>query len=195
MKKKYSFTIEDGKLISISINEHSYSDPDKIFDPQEQDRVEQVAKILAEPSKKETSTMEKIVPLIFLGVTILLGAIFLISSFIIARNMAREKTAEATVVGLMNQKNSEGNTYSHPVVEFTTPDETVQTVTLSEGSWPPAYVVGQPVTVRYNPKDINEATVQSIGNLSARWTLPMIIGFLTAAFIGANFLIRWIMKQ
>jgi hypothetical protein len=196
MKKKYAFTIDGRKVLSINIDGLTYDDPEKIPDPFEQHRVEEAIKILTEPTLEEkVDATTKIVFSIFLGVTILMAAIFLISSFIIGRNMAREKTAEATVVGLMNRKNYEGNTYSYPVVEFTLPDASVQTVTLSEGSWPPAYVVGQPVTVRYNPERINDADVQSAGNIIARWTLPIIMALLTAAFTGALFFIRWIMKQ
>jgi hypothetical protein len=196
MKKKYGFTFDGRKVLSIDINENTFNNLEKITDPKEHDRVKQAIKILTEPTmEEEVSSMSKIVPLIFLGVTILLGAIFLISSFVIARNMAREKTAEATVVGLMNRKDYQGNTYSYPVVEFTMPDNSVQTVTLGEGHWPPAYVVGQPLTVRYNPQNINAATIQSFGSLTERWTLPIIMATITAAFTGALFFIQWIMKQ
>jgi hypothetical protein len=196
MKKKYGFTIDGKKVLSIDIDGKTYKNTDDIPDALEQSRVEDALKVLTKPGlKEEVDATSNVVFFIFLGVTILLGAIFLISTFIIGRNMAREKTAEATVVGLMNRKNSEGNTYSYPVVEFTLPDESVQTVTLPEGSWPPAYVVGQPVTVRYNPKDINGATVQSATNITTRFTLPIILAILTAAFTGALFFIRWILKQ
>jgi hypothetical protein len=129
---------------------------------------------------------------VFLGVAALMFLIFGISGFLAAQRMGREQRAQGTVVELIEQEDSEGDMLYYPVVAYNLPGYGILTVRLPEGSWPPAYEVGEVVTVRYDPLDPREARVQSVMGLLGLWILPLISGVLGAAFLGAVLLVRWI---
>jgi hypothetical protein len=67
------------------------------------------------------------------------------------RDRGREESAQGQVVDMTERRAENGNQFSFPVVEFILPDETVQTVQLAQGSWPPAYEVGD-VATKFNFK-------------------------------------------
>ena len=85
--------------------------------------------------------------------------------------------APAVVTGLSQSEsyNSSTSTYSTtycPFVEYTTTDGETIEVNLNECSSPPAYEVGDPVEVYYNPEDPQQAilkggTLQIVGNIFA----------------------------
>jgi hypothetical protein len=72
-----------------------------------------------------------------------------------------------------------------PVVEFRAKDGKRRRVQLSEGSFPPAYEVGDEVTVLYEPEHPLEARIKSGGSTALMWILPGITGILGLAFLGA----------
>lgn len=85
--------------------------------------------------------------------------------------------------------------FYYPMVAFNLPDGRRRTVQIAEGSWPPAYEVGQAVTVAYNPDQPRNARIQSLGGTIGLWTVSIITGVLGVAFALATLLARWILKQ
>lgn len=92
----------------------------------------------------------------------------------------QSREAEGKVVDLETHGSS-GERYYHPVVEFATPEGERYRFVSSFGSRPPAYDVGETVTVLYPQGSPREAKIKSFGSL---W-----LGTTIAAGIGAIFLI------
>jgi hypothetical protein len=81
------------------------------------------------------------------------------------------------------------------VVEFSPAGGSPKIVQMPEGSWPPAYEIGDPVTVLYDPQQPLNARVKSTSGTVSLWIWTMVTGILAAAFIGATFLARWVLKE
>jgi hypothetical protein len=197
MPKKYSINVEDDKIVSVEVNGVQYKDPADIPDPEDQAKI-----MLLMDSSMDTDielpqtqpfALPKIIFPLFLGITILLLAIFAISTFSTLRALSREQSAAGQVVDMIVRKDESGTSLSYPVVEYTLPDETRQTIELG-GSWPPANAKGQPLTLRYDPDQPLNARPDSFSGMLGMWILPMIMGILSIAFVGATFFVRWILK-
>lgn len=92
------------------------------------------------------------------------------------------------MVDLVVRKEQDGNEFYYPVVEFYLPDDSLQTVQLTDGSWPAAFRKGEAVTVAYDPAQPRNARVKSAAGETGIWILPAITGFLGVAFLGATLL-------
>ena len=122
-------------------------------------------------------------------------AITAVSAFISGRAMAREQRAPGQVFDLIARTDDFGNTYYYPVIEYYLPDTSRVRVQLTEGSWPPAYEKGQPITVLYDPAQPSRARIASFSGTLGLFVLPIITGILGAAFLAAAVFARWIDKQ
>ena len=60
---------------------------------------------------------------------------------------------------------------------------------------PPAYEVGDPVIVRYDPAQPLNARVKSTSGSISLWTWTIVTGFLGVAFLLATLLARWVLKE
>jgi hypothetical protein len=94
-------------------------------------------------------------------------------------------SAEGTVVALDESVSTDSDgrrshTY-RPVVEFTPASGAVRTFTSRTGSSPPAYDVGERVTVLYDPQDLGEARLKGTFSL---WGLAIILGGIGVVFAG-----------
>jgi hypothetical protein len=98
------------------------------------------------------------------------------------------------VVDLVMRRDGAGKEFYYPVVEFSLPDETRQTVQLTAGSWPVGYEIGQAVTVAYDSRQPSSARIQSLSNTVGRWTLTLITGILGLAFVAATLFARWVLR-
>jgi hypothetical protein len=78
-------------------------------------------------------------------------------------------------------------------VEFVAQDGKRRNVQLSEGSFPPAYEVGDEVTILYEPEHPLDARIKSFGSSALMWILPGITGILGIAFLGAVLVVRRVM--
>ncbi len=136
-------------------------------------------------SDQASPSVSKIVGRVFLAVAGLLLLITLVAGLQIGRGLAGEQTARGNVMDYSVRVGADGNEFYYPVVEFYLPDHTLQRVQLNEGSWPPAYMQGEAVTVAYNPQRPIEARIVSFSSLVLRWTVPLITGGLGLAFLGA----------
>ena len=104
------------------------------------------------------------------GVALLLG---LVRPALRMRGLLRSgATAQGTVVGTV-QKSSDGDTYYHPRVQFTTADGRTVVFTSTFGSqFAPR--VGDPVPVRYRPDSPEHAEAHG----ATMWVLPAAVGSL-----------------
>jgi len=143
----------------------------------------------------DTSGLSKILFALFLGITVLLLAVTAISAAITGRTLASEKRAPGQIFDVIARVDSDGDTYYYPVVEYYLPDSSRRRVELSEGSWPPAYEAGQPVTVLYDPNQPSRARIASLSGTLGILTLPIITGFLGLAFLAATIFTHWIFKE
>lgn len=200
MAKSYSVKIENDEVVSIEIDGVHYDSLDEISDPDDRDKI--LSLMVETPDEMDLdvparkSVMPKIFLLVFFGVAFLMLAISAFSGVSAGRAMAREKNAPGRVVDMVVRVNQDGNEFYYPVVEFSLPDESRQTVQIAEGSWPPAYEKGQEVTVAYDPEQRPlTARIDSFSSDLLRWTVSIITGVLGLAFLAGGLLARWIFKS
>jgi len=212
-RKKYSINWEDDTPVSFEVDGVTYESLDDV--PDEKDRLKleammesaedaefdaEFAKIEKEMESASNFPVEKVVLSVFTGASILMLLIAGIASFNNIQKMGREENASGVVVDMtkrlvydeQDRNRVVGETY-YPVVEFTASDGKRRSVQLSEGSWPPAYEVGEEVTVLYDPEKPLDARIKSAGSSALMWILPGITGILGVAFLGAVMLVQKLM--
>ena len=142
-------------------------------------------------SKKPTGP--NIIVLIFLAVAILMLAIAAISAVSSARILSRERTVPGSVIDLAVRQAADGTLYFRPVVAFDLPDGTRRTLQVAEESTDQAYQADEPVTIAYDPEQPGNTRIKSPASTMAMWILPLIMGILGAAFLGATLFARWVL--
>jgi hypothetical protein len=214
-QKKYSINWENDEPVSFEVDGILYKDLDEIpdaadrekltammdnsFEEKAQEEFKDFDKEFDkefEANKKNAVSIEKLILGIFSGVAALMLLIALISSFSAVSKIGREESAPGRVVDMVvrreyvNEQDRIINEYYYPVVEFTASDGRLRSVQMSEGSQPPAYEVGEEVTVRYNPEHPLDARIESFGSNALMWVLPGITGVLGLCFLGAVIAVR-----
>ncbi len=100
-------------------------------------------------------------------------------------------TTTGTVVRLNEQSDGEGGCCTYvPVIDFNVNDQ-VYTFEGDNASYPPAYAVGEQVSVLYDPTNPNTAQIDS---LFERWAFPVIIipaMIVTAAILNVFMIRAW----
>jgi hypothetical protein len=205
MAKKYAVNIENDRVVSTEIDGVIYQNLDQIQNKQDRARMRRmVANIFhkanaALSNKKEAADtgpdVSKIVFMVFVGVSALMFVIAILSAVMVVRMISNEQSASGNVVDMVQRKDSEGNVYYYPVVEIPIPDEKPLEILLTTGSWPPAYVIGQPVTVAYDPNQPRNARIRSFEGDLGMWTVTIITGLLGLAFSVATGFAYWMSKQ
>jgi hypothetical protein len=208
MSKKYSINIEDEQVVSVEIDGVVYEDPDQIPDQEDRARIIQLMDGSSEDDfdeifdqefdrefeaefqelQRRSARFPTLIVAIFLGVALIMLAVAAISAFNSFRRLSREESAPGQVVDLVLRRyqpdsSQDSREFYYPVVEFNLPDGSRQHIQLSEGSWPPAYSVGEPVTVLYDPGNPQEARIQSGSSTLLMWILPAITGTIGVAFL------------
>jgi hypothetical protein len=212
-RKKYSINWEDDVAVSFEVNGMTYESLDDI--PDEKDRLKLEAMLnsaedaefdaeFAEMSKNvqqvNSTSVENTILGIFTAVAALMLLIAGIASFNNILKINREESAPGRVVEMTKRLEYDdedrdrviGEAY-YPVVEFTAKDGKRRSVQLSEGSFPPAYEVGDEVTVLYESDHPLSARIKSFGSSALMWILPGITGILGIAFLGAVLAVRKVM--
>jgi len=198
MGKKYSINWENDEVISVEVDGVQYASPDQIPDPEDRARVLRL--MSGEPDMDftlvagEPSALSKYIFLVFLAIAVLMITISAITAVNTDRNLSKEESAPGVVVDLITRKDSAGQEFSYPVVEFTLPDGSRKTVQLFEGYWPPAYEKGEPVTVLYDPQRPLTARIKSSSGTVSMWTWSIITGVLGVAFAIATLFARWMIN-
>lgn len=216
MTKKYSIQMEDDQVVSVEVDGVQYDDPTQI--PDETDR-EKILELIAKSSdegfdeefdkefeeefrelERQTAGMPKIVISIFLGIGLLLTTIAAISTVSTIRKLSRETSAPGQVVDMTVRQSYDSETkvtseYYYPVVEFDLPDGNHKRVQLSEGSWPPEYEIGEPVTILYDPAHPLDARIKSSSSTLLMWIFPGITGFIGIVFLGVTIIVWRFLKS
>ncbi len=214
-KKKYTVNWEDDTPVSFEVEGVQYasledvpdegdrlkleamanSAEDAEFDAKFDAEMEQARKDL---EKIDKVPVEKIVLGVFTGVAVLMLLIAGIASYRNIVQVNREESVPGVVVDMTvrpdysdnNTNEVVGEIYS-PVVSFTAKDgKRHNNVQLNEGSYPPAYEVGDKVMVRYDPDKPLDARIDSAGSTALMWVLPTITGVLGLGFLGAVIAVR-----
>ena len=224
MAKKYSVNVENDEVVSVEVDGVTYEHPDQIPDPGDREKIiELISKTTGgefdaefdkefEKFDEEFKELEKqsakfpiLIVGIFLFVAVITLSIAVISGISAARAVAKEQSASGRVVDLTLRTSRGGydsqgtyqapQDYYYPVVEFTLPDGSSKSVQLSEGSWPPAYEIGEEVTILYDPEKPINARIQSTSSTILQWLVPGITGTLGIAFLGAAVLVGWFFRS
>lgn len=215
MAKKYSLNIENDEVVSVEVDGVQYDNPDQIPDPEdrakilllmekstdedfEQDFDKEFAAEFRE-LERQSAQFPTIIVSIFLFIAVIMLAIAGIATVSNVRTLSREQSTPGRVVDMVvrpswDSERRVSTDYYYPVVEFYLPGEIRQTVQLSEGSWPPAYQVGDAVTVLYDPEQPLNARIDSVSSTVLMWILPGITGILGVAFLAAGLLVWWFLK-
>jgi hypothetical protein len=199
-RKKYSIVVDEDEVISIEVNGVKYDSWIEIPDNIDQQRVEKMASAATKTFKDEdfstrtSNSLGMIIVPVFGVVALILLAVALISGIGAGRAMSREVSAPGRVTSLHMLIDSEGSQVYYPVVAFTLPDHSINTVEMNEGSSPPSYSVGQDVTVLYDPANPNQARIKSIGGALGMWALAIITGLMGVIFLGAAVLAWWMLR-
>ncbi len=193
MNKSYTVNWEDDEVKSVEVDGITYADAADIPDPRDRDKIMDM--ILdgpeAQPEWAEMAStgkpfaMEKLLLGIFAGIAALMLVITVVAALFTSRAIRREVTVPGQVVEMVVRSDTEGNDYYYPVVAFALPDGNLQRVELNQGSWPPAYEVGEAVNVAYDPQRPSRAHIRSLSGDILRWLVSGITGFLGLAFSAA----------
>ena len=209
-KKKYSINWEDDTAVSFEVNGVEYKSLDDV--PNEDDRLKLEAmldsaedaefdavfeKMGTDTQPTNETPIENIILPIFTGIAMLMLLIAGIASFNNIVKVNREESAPGRVVDMTKRLEYDeedrdrviGEAY-YPVVEFVAQDGKRRNVQLSEGSFPPAYEVGDEVTILYEPEHPLDARIKSFGSSALMWILPGITGILGIGFLGAVLAVR-----
>jgi hypothetical protein len=113
-----------------------------------------------------------------IGLGLIGGGIY---SFLSTRAFLRQAVpAEGAVIDLTAAWDSEDGSYTYyPRVRFRTPDGRAVEFTSDVGSSPPAFEVGEPVRVLFDPANPARARIDSFVQL---WLLPLILGGIGLVF-------------
>ena len=199
--KKYSILWEDNEAVEFEVNGVVYRNLDEI--PNHQDMVRIMAMLNAAeldidpfPIQKTGSSPENLILNIFTGVAVLMLLVAGFSTLSTIKKISNEETAPGIVVDIvirhdyLNDQDRIIHEYSCPVVRFSAVDGRRRDVQMSACSDPPAFEIGDEVTVRYNPNKPLDARINSFASNALMWVLPSITGVLTLAFMGAVWVVR-----
>ena len=126
-----------------------------------------------------------IVRKIFTLVAIVMLALTAYTVFNTRQFMASALIAEGTVTDLSESIDPDDNSSSwYPVVRFTARNDQEVEFRSNVGSNPPSFEIGDIVEVAYQADDVENARVNTFGQL---WTMSLIFGFLGTIFGGFSF--------
>jgi hypothetical protein len=112
-----------------------------------------------------------------IGLAMLSGAGY--STLETRHDIAVGTTANGTVTDLFHGSDSDGDSVYYPRVRFVTQSGDVIEFTGSNGASPPAFEVGETVSVLYDPISPGNARINGFFQL---WLLPMILGAMGSVF-------------
>jgi hypothetical protein len=215
MAKKYSINMEDGKVVSVEVDGVQYDRPDQVQDAEDRAKIEMLMSKSMENEfgddfdkefeeefrqlERDSARFPIVIVAVFLIIAVIMLAIAAISGFNTGRALSKEESAPGRVTDLVVRQYQDTNQqvsqeYYYPVVEFNLPSGSLRKVQLSEGSWPPAYEIGDAVTILYDPEHPNNARIKSTSSTILMWILPGITGTVGVAFLAAALFAGWFLK-
>jgi hypothetical protein len=216
MAKKYSVNVENDEVVSVEVDGVQYDDPNQIPDAEDREKILELIskssdedfgkdfdKEFEEASReleRQSAQFPKIIITVFLAIAVLMLVIATISTVSTIRSLSREESATGQVVDMTVRQSRDSETqvitdYYYPVVEFDLPDGTHKQVQLSQGSWPPEYEIGEPVTILYDPEHPLDARIKSFSSMLLMWILPGITGIVGVAFLSVTLLVGRFMNS
>jgi hypothetical protein len=124
----------------------------------------------------------------------LVGAILLLIAGFATYMIARDLTSQASVPGqvmdvvertVTDEGTGEAQTLLFPVIVFTTQAGTKQVVELDQGEVESSYEMGDEITVYYDRRDPQIASLQGVGgDLPILWMLSAGIALVGLVFVG-----------
>lgn len=138
--------------------------------------------------ERENKKFPKLLFAIFLSVAVLMLAIAVVTAIRSFNTVTRWIAVPGEIVEVIEQRLNDpetgrGKFFAYPVVEFTLPDGRMQRVEIDQGTWPPSYYEGEPVTILVDPSQPQAATIQSSSVAIFLWLVPSITGFLGLVFL------------
>lgn len=199
MEKKYSIQWQDDEVVSFEVDGVQYASLDEVPDEADRDKLLELmagqGDFELEAPAKPSINLGVVVLTVFIGVAVLMCVISVLTGVSTWRGISREVEAPGRVVELVTRRDEQGNEFYYPVVAFALADGSRRTVQMAEGSWPPAYALGDPVTVLYDPGQPLKARVKSTSGTASLWIWTMVTGILAVAFALATLMARWVLKE
>jgi hypothetical protein len=143
------------------------------------------------------ATPGRVVLLLVLCGTLGMGTLFLggalISAHFTQKFLRTSLTAQGRVVALRPVRSGQHNSLTYaPVFRFDVPGTHFSTVVSNTSSSPPAFKVGEVVTVHYQPGHPEKAVIDSFGQL---WLGDLVFGISGAMAIGIGLLILVVTRK
>lgn len=208
-KKKYSINWEDDLPVSFEVNGAQYETLEDVPDATDRRKLEamldssfdtgfddaEFEQLKKETEKIDGALAEKTIVRVFTGIAALMLMIAGISTMSTLQKLGREESAPGVVVETVKQRYVDAETdnvsyYYYPVVSFKAKDGKSRTIQLNEGSNPPSNEAGDEVTILYEPDNLNDARIKSLGSSALMWILPVITGTLGLGFLGAVLVVQ-----
>jgi hypothetical protein len=147
--------------------------------------------------RMQSATPVRVVLLLILCGTLGMGTLFLggalISAHFTQQFLRTSVTAQGRVVGLKQVRSGTHNSLTYaPVFRFDVPGTHFSTVVSNTSSSPPAFKVGEVVTVHYQPGHPEKAVIDSFGQL---WLSEVVFGTCGAISIGIGLLILFVSRK
>ncbi|HUD15383.1 MAG TPA: DUF3592 domain-containing protein [Terracidiphilus sp.] len=145
----------------------------------------------------QSATPGRVVLLLVLGGMLGMGTLFLggalISAHFTQKFLRTSVTAQGRVVALRPVRGGQHNSLTYaPVFRFDVPGTHFSTVVSNTSSSPPAFKVGEVVTVHYQPGHPEKAVIDSFGQL---WLGDLVFGISGAMAIGIGLLILVVTRK
>jgi Protein of unknown function (DUF3592) len=199
MEKKYSIQWQDDEVVSFEVDGVQYKSLDEVPDEADRDKLLELMagkdNFELEAPARPSINLGLVVFTVFIGVAVLMCVISVLTGMSAWRKMSREVEAPGRVVEMVSRRDEQGNEFYYPVVAFALADGSRKTVQMAEGSWPPSYEVGDPVTVLYDPEQPLGARLKSASGAAGLWIWTLVTGILAVAFLLATLLARWVLKE
>jgi hypothetical protein len=194
MAKKYSLNVENGRVVSVEVDGELYKKAASVPNADDRARLQRLMRSFPKASDLESEEQpDQVTGLlvrIFTGVALVLLLVAVVSGIFTAVSLSKEQVAQGTVVQYSIRRDAEGYELFYPIIEFALPDQTRQTVVLTEGSWPPAYQIGQQVAVAYQEGDPTRARAKTLEGGFTLWLVTLITGVMAMTFGTVVYFIR-----
>jgi hypothetical protein len=196
--KKYAIEWKGDEVVAMYVDGVRYDSLDQIENDHDREKI--MALMVGSPDLDFDKTaasglsLSKFMFPLFLSIAVLMLVVSVLTGINTGRTQAREVSTPGQVIDMTIRMDSEGNEYYYPVVGIVLPDGASKSIQTNEGSWPPAYEIGETVTVLYDVARPTSARIQSTGSTIAMWTWTIVGGILAIAFFLASLLIRWVLK-
>lgn len=194
MVKKYSLYVENDRVVSVEVDGEVHQKPSAISDRTDRFLLQRLVSSFKEYQEEQSGSqpdqLTALLTRVFTGVALLLLLVAVVSGAWTTASMLKEQVAYAVVVEYSIRTDADGYDIYYPMVEFSLPDSSRHTVVLSEGSWPPAYQVGQQVSIAYQAADPSHARPRSLDNAVGRWLVTIITAVLAMTFGTVVYFVR-----